>query len=185
MSEPNAETERKTGAAARQVGVVLRRSKIDHPWIDHVWSPEAILPDAPQAPAGAKLGEVDGAELFYAGPAILELWSSETGNYRDNLIDGRPQIWVALRKQSESGEMELAQVTADPTEGETLLEAGCDIVANVPMPADIASWVAAFVDEFHVERVFLKRKRDKAGPDPRKNPGQRQHPGHRDRSGDA
>ena len=165
------------GSAARQVGVVLRRSKVDHAWIDHVWSPEAILPDVPAAAPGTKLGQKDGAELFYAGAGTLELYSSETSTYRDNLIDGTPQIWVALRKQAESGDMELVQVTADPTEGETLLEAGCDIVANVPMPADIAAWVAAFVEEFHVERVFLKRKRDKSGPDPRKNPGARMRGG--------
>ncbi len=159
--------------ASREVGVVLRRSKVDHAWVDHVWSPEAILPDVPAAAPGAKLGMAGESELFYAGPARLELYPSETANYRDNLIDGKPQVWVALRKQTETGDMELVQVTADPTEGETLLEAGSDIVANVPMPPDVAAWVAAFVDEFHVERAFIKRKRDKSGPDPRKNPGAR------------
>ena len=59
---------------------------------------------------------------------------------------------------------------------ETLLEEGYEVVANVPMHRDIAEWVADFVDAFHVERVFLKRKRDKSGPDPRKNPGARREP---------
>ena len=129
------------------------------------------MPEPPDAAPGAKLGASGDTELFYAGPATLELYPSETGFYRDNLIDGKPQIWVALRTVPESGEVELVQATADPTEGETLMEAGADIVASVPMPPDIAAWVAAFVEEFHVERVFHKRKRDKAGPDPRKNPG--------------
>jgi hypothetical protein len=31
------------------------------------------------------------------------------------------------------------------------------------MPPEIAAWIAAFVDQFHVERVFHKRKRDRAG----------------------
>lgn len=159
--------------ALRQVGVVLRRSKVDHAWVDHVWSPEAILPDVPAAQAGAKLGMTGDSELIYAGAATLELFPTETGNYRDNLIDGKPLIWVALRRHPLSSDVEIVQVTADPTEGETLLEAGSDIVASVPMPPEIAAWVAAFVDEFHVERVFHKRKRDKSGPDPRKNPGAR------------
>jgi len=30
------------------------------------------------------------------------------------------------------------------------------------MPPDIASWIAAFVDELHVERAFHKRQRDRA-----------------------
>ena len=52
-------------------------------------------------------------------------------------------------------------MTADPTEGEALFEAGCDIVAPLPMPPDIASWIDQFVQAFHVEREFLKRKRDR------------------------
>jgi hypothetical protein len=39
------------------------------------------------------------------------------------------------------------------------------------MPPEIASWIAAFVDRFHIERVFHKRKRDRAGGDNRQMPG--------------
>ena len=46
-----------------------------------------------------------------------------------------------------------------------MFESGCDVIGTVPMPPDIASWIAAFVDQFHVERVFHKRKRDRAGGD--------------------
>jgi hypothetical protein len=35
------------------------------------------------------------------------------------------------------------------------------VIGTVAMPAEIASWIAAFVDQFHVERVFHKRKRDR------------------------
>jgi hypothetical protein len=34
------------------------------------------------------------------------------------------------------------------------------VIGTVPMPPDVAAWIAAFVDEFHVEQVFHKRKRD-------------------------
>jgi hypothetical protein len=30
------------------------------------------------------------------------------------------------------------------------------------MPADLASWIAAFTDAYHVEREFLKRQRDRS-----------------------
>ena len=33
--------------ATREVGVVLRRRSIDNPWIDHTWSPTAILDEVP------------------------------------------------------------------------------------------------------------------------------------------
>jgi hypothetical protein len=42
-----------------------------------------------------------------------------------------------------------------------MFESGCDVIGTVPMSPDIASWIAAFVDQFHVERVFHKRKRDR------------------------
>ena len=38
-------------------------------------------------------------------------------------------------------------------------------IGAVPMPSEIAAWIAAFVDEFHVEQVFHKRKRDRANVD--------------------
>ena len=46
-----------------------------------------------------------------------------------------------------------------------MFESGCDVIGIVPMPPGIASWIAAFVDEFHVERVFHKRKRDRTSED--------------------
>ena len=64
-----------------------------------------------------------------------------------------------------SAELELTKVTADPTEGEAMFESGTDVIGTVPMPPAVASWVAAFVDEFHVEREFHKRKRDRTSDD--------------------
>ena len=103
--------------------------------------------------------------IYYAGAASIDLFSSDTSAYRDNLADGAPRIWVALRRQDGGSELELTKVTADPTEGEAMFESGCDVIGTVPMPPDIAAWIAAFVDQFHVERVFHKRKRDRAGTD--------------------
>jgi hypothetical protein len=51
-----------------------------------------------------------------------------------------------------------------------MFESGCDVIGTVPMPPEIAAWIAAFVDEFHVERVFHKRKRDRAPGDRRGMP---------------
>jgi hypothetical protein len=44
------------------------------------------------------------------------------------------------------------------------------VIGTVPMPPDIAAWIAAFVDEFHVERMFQKRKRDRANVDRKRGP---------------
>lgn len=147
--------------SSRQVGVVLRRRAIDNPWIDHMWSPAMILDEVPDTAPWTVLSSDADATIYYAGTASIELFSSETANYRDNLVNGEPQIWIALRRQDGGQELELTKVTADPTEGEAIFESGCDVIGTVPMPSAIASWIAAFVDQFHVERPFHKRKRDR------------------------
>src|SRR4030095_1043793 len=85
--------------ASREVGVVLRRRSIDNPWIDHLWSPAMVLDEVPAtAPWTALSAEAD-ATIYYAGSASIDLFSAETANYRDNLADGEPRIWIALRRQ--------------------------------------------------------------------------------------
>jgi hypothetical protein len=147
----------------RQVGVVVRRRLIDNPWIDHTWSPVMILDEVPATAPWTLLSTAADATIYYAGSASIDLFRSDTANYRDNLAGGNPLIWVALRRQDGGRELELTKVTADPTEGEAMFESGCDVIGTVPMPPDVASWIAAFVDQFHVERAFHKRKRDRAG----------------------
>ena len=127
-----------------------------------LWSPAMVLDEVPATAPWTVLSTEADATIYYAGSASIDLFSSETANYRDNLADGEPRIWVALRRQDGGAELELTKVTADPTEGEAMFESGCDVIGTVPMPPEIASWIAAFVDRFHVERVFHKRKRDRA-----------------------
>ncbi|MES2600712.1 MAG: DUF3305 domain-containing protein [Pseudomonadota bacterium] len=150
---------------SREVGVVLRRRAIDNPWIDHMWSPVTILETVPATAPWTVLLQEPAETLYYAGAAFIDLYSTDTANYRDNLADGSPQLWVALRRQDGGAELELTKVTADPTEGEAMFESGTDVIGTVPMPPEIAAWIAAFVDEFHVEQVFHKRKRDRANVD--------------------
>jgi hypothetical protein len=157
--------------SSRPVGVVVRRRAIDNPWIDHTWSPVTILDEVPATAPWTVLSTYAGATLYYAGAATIDLFSSDTANYRDNLAGGEPRIWVALRRPDGGTELELTKVTADPTEGEAMFESGCDVIGTVPMPSDIASWIAAFVDEFHVERAFHKRRRDRADGERRPLPG--------------
>jgi hypothetical protein len=100
---------------SRELGVVVRRRLIDNPWIDHAWSPVMVLEEVPATGAWTVLSTTDGATTYYAGSANIDLFSSETANYRDNLADGEPRIWVALRHQDGGSELELTKITADPT----------------------------------------------------------------------
>lgn len=150
--------------ATLRVGVVIARRRLNNPWVDHAWLPVAVLPDAPELPPWTVLAETAAETRYYAGPFTLELFRSDTAQHRDNLASGRPNLWVALRPSERTPGIEVLAVTADPSEGELLTEAGNDIVEPVPMPDEIAAALDAFVAEHHVERAFFKRKRDRADP---------------------
>lgn len=147
-----------------EVGVVVARRKLTGPWADYAWLPHAVLPAPPAAAPGTRLGGGDGEDIIYAGPFAIPLHSSETAHYRDNLGSGRPALWVVLQPVA-GDEYEVAAVTADPYEGEALTQGNGEIVEAVPMPAEIQEKVAAFVAAFHVERQFVKRRRDRADPE--------------------
>jgi Protein of unknown function (DUF3305) len=147
-----------------EVGVVAVRKKLKSPWADHAWLPHSVLPAVPAAKPWTSLGKSGDDELFYAGACELRLHPAETAHYRDNLTSGRPSLWVALRPIG-GDEHEVAAVTADPYEGEALAGGIGEIIEAVPMPSEIQAKIGAFFDAHHVERVFFKRKRDRADPE--------------------
>jgi len=152
--------------ASIAVGVVLERSKSSSQWADFYWRPVGVLAGVPDTPPGTKLSDDGERATFYAGSTDIELYRTETANYRDNLRLETPLLWVILRPVEADPPYELAAVTADPAEGEAMTEAGANLVDTVVMPKPVQDVVAAFVAEHHVEEdVFVKRKRDRANPE--------------------
>ena len=147
------------------VGVVVERRKADSPWIDFLWRPAGILPDAPDIADWSLLREEGETVLFYAGSRPIDLHRPETARYRDNLATGAPSLWVVLSPAEGEWPYTLAAVTADPAEGEAFTEAGGNLVETVAMPDVVREAVERFVAEHHVEREFVKRKRDRANPE--------------------
>jgi hypothetical protein len=144
------------------VGLVVERRKLDNPWVDHAWAPVLVFPEAPVTPPWTTIRSSERATQFYAGPAELTLHSTDTASYRDNLTMAQPLLWVALSVDGREPPVDIVCVTADPAEGEALTETGTYVVETLPMPPEIAAWVTRFTAEHHVERLFYKRKRDKA-----------------------
>ena len=147
------------------VGVVLERSKTQGRWSDVIWKPVGILTGVPATPTWTKLSGDDERATFYAGTANIELHRTETTNYRDNLATGAPLLWVALRPTHHEPPFNLAVVTVDPAEAEAMAAIGDALVDSIEMPQEIRDAVDAFVSEHHVERTFVKRKRDRADPE--------------------
>jgi hypothetical protein len=147
------------------VGVVVERRKAKSPWVDHVWRAVATLPGVPEAAPWTALAGDDETMRFYAGPAEVGLYRSDTAQYRDNLASGNPGLWVVLRPTGAEPPYQIVAVTADPSEGEAFTEAGTDLVEPVPMPEPIRAMVEAFIAEHHVEQAFYKRKQKRADPE--------------------
>src|SRR4051812_19585839 len=95
-----------------EVGVVIAKRRLNSRWASHAWLPHAVLPAAPSLAAGASLGGSPETELYYAGAYDILLYPSETGHSRDNLLSGRPSLWVALRPGEDC--CEIGAVTANP-----------------------------------------------------------------------
>ena len=155
------------------VGVVVERSKSASPWADFHWRPVKVLAGVPDTPPWTILSEDAERTSFYVGAAPIELYRTETAHYLGNLQVEKPMVWIVLRPVDGDPPYELATVTADPAEGEGMTEAGANIVEAVEMPELLREAIAAFVAEHHVERTFVKRKRDRANPEAlaRKEPG--------------
>lgn len=54
--------------------------------------------------------------------------------------------------------------TACPYEAESYTEDSEQIVEGVPMPPEIVAWIQDFVDQYHVDVPFKKRKRKPYDP---------------------
>ena len=144
------------------VGVVVERSKSGSKWSEFYWRPVNVLVGVPETAPWTKLSDDGERTTFYAGSALIELYRTETPYYRSNLESGAPALWVALRTTQSDPPYEVAVVTADPAEGESLTETATDLIEQVPMPRPIQDTVADFVAKHHVEQPFVKRKRDRA-----------------------
>jgi Protein of unknown function (DUF3305) len=153
-----------TALARIPVGVVVERREAKSPWLDFLWRPVSVLAGNPAAAPWTPIGGEAETALFYAGEALIELHRTETSNYRSNLTSGAPALWVVLRPTASEPAYELLAVTADPAEGEAFTDAGNDLVEAVPMPAAIVEAIRDFIAEHHVERPFVKRRRQPAEP---------------------
>lgn len=163
------------------VGVVLRRQRSNHPWQSHVWRATDVVVGMAPDDTWRLLRESDSEAHFLAGTRPLRLFRGETENYRHNLSQRAPMVYVVLRPAEDDVERPLRpfHVTVCPTEAQEYLD-GEDMVEAVPMPPAIAAWIADYVRRYHVERPFEKRGRQArdarkraAAEDPGRKPGGR------------
>jgi hypothetical protein len=159
------------------LGIVVERLEIDNPWQDYVFSPIAVIVDAPPMDVSDVWRELRQDEKwvhYHAGNLTLDLHAGETEGYRKNLSENHPVVYVVLTPGEEADDPEFLPflVTVCPYEAESYTEDTDQIVEGVLMPPEVVNWVIGFIDRHHVDVVFKKRK--KKAYDPRKG-GVRSH----------
>jgi hypothetical protein len=160
---------RSTTLMSIPVGVVVERRRARSVWAEFLWRPISVLSGRPSAEPWTVLDVQAERVLFYAGEAVIELHRTESTYYRDNLASDAPRLWVVLSPTGSDPPYTLLAVTADPAEGEGFTDAGNNIVEAVPMPRDILTMVGQFIATHHVERPFIKRRRQPAEFDRQKD----------------
>jgi hypothetical protein len=151
-----------------ELGVIVERREGTSEWESETWAPVAVMAPAPDDAGWRELSaRDDGSIQFHAGNEVLELYRADTEAYVENLNAAQPGIYVILSEDEDDGDFPYAihAVTASPYEAQDVLDAGEDIVECVAMPDIVLAWIKGFVDEHHVVKKFVKRKRDKVNPD--------------------
>jgi hypothetical protein len=149
-------------AEQREIGVVVERHAIESRWATHRWHPGAVLLEVPETAPWTKLSEEGGIARYYAGAATITLVPSESESYLYNLAGRAPQVWVILcpcAPAPDGRELELESVTVAAGEAEVMAGGAELVVESVPMPQEIAEWVAGFVAEHPSAPPAFKRKR--------------------------
>lgn len=149
--------------ASMPVGIIVRKAPGVTRWAKWTWRVVAVLPGAEPASWRELRREGDTVE-YHAATLTLDLWSSDTEAYLVGLSAKIPSVIVVLREaNTDIAEMpyEAMIVTASPYEGQDYLDSGDGMIEAVPMPLGMIGWVRDFVQQHHVEEVFIKRKRDK------------------------
>lgn len=143
------------------LGIVLRRAPGATRWSKWVWKATAVLPGA--GPADWRELRRDGEVAeFHAATPLLELHGAETEAYLHGLSAKIPCIYVVMREGETSDDpLEVILATASPYEAQDYTDSGEEIVEKVPMPPGLVAWVREFVEAYHEDEVFKKRRRDK------------------------
>jgi hypothetical protein len=140
----------------------MRRAPGVTRWAKWSWKAVGVLPGASDADWKMLRSEGDIAE-YHAATRDLWLYVSDTEAYVHELGAEVPSVYIVLRPVAGSGpaDMEVVCVTASPYEAQDYADSGEEIVEKVAMPPALLSSVVRYVEEFHVEEAFVKRRRDK------------------------
>ena len=150
------------------LGIVIRKVPGVTRWVDHVWKAVAVLPGAGAADWKELRRDGDAIE-YHAATVQLELFRTDTEAYLHGLSTKIPAIYVVMRESEGADPLDVVLATASPYEAQDYADTGEELVEKVPMPEGLVAWIRDYVEQYHEDEVFIKRRRDKSRVDREEN----------------
>lgn len=125
------------------VAVVMERRTLANRWQSFAWQLAQVVPDAPlgMANVAAPVPEALPGDRWLHRGFTLQLFTDEGEGYWLNLTSGSPVIFVMWRLEDDLAVPKI--VTVSYNEAGRMLDGG-EQVENVPLPAELAGWLADF-----------------------------------------
>jgi len=139
-----------SGKLSIPLGVIVTQEALAHPWQETVWRASGVVLGTPSLKAGSRMWQDQAAGHAFAGTTTLSLQADEVEQYRANMEQQIPLLYVVFQSGEGTGDSAppcLHLVTAAPYEAEAYQEGDATRVGWVPMPRPIAALVAAFICE--------------------------------------
>ncbi len=139
--------------------MLYERERQPNRWQDWRFRMVDVLVDEGQFGAEARTLRDDGQTRLFVHPGrSVTLFRDECEGYYLNLTSGAPSWFVMWRVvEGDPTELTTEFVTVSYNEAGRLLDAQ-EQVENVPLPASVCEWLAAYTDAHYVPEV-KKRKR--------------------------
>src|SRR3989304_2180328 len=139
-----------------RVAVIMERRALANRWQPEVGEPAGVIPDIESGDSAPRLLREDPGRAQWLHPGFLiQLYRDEAEGYYLNMSAPTPYVFVMWRAEDGQGVPKV--VTVSYHEAARMMDGG-EQVDGVPMPSDLAGWVAAFAAE-HYQPEPKKRSR--------------------------
>ena len=129
---------------SQALAVIMERTALTNRWISEKWEAKGIVPDSGGADATPRvIVEHEGLTQMLFPGLYLQLKRDEAEGYFLNLTSPDPKVFVLWRMVDEVAKP--VMITASYGEGTRWADSG-EQVDGVPLPVEIARWLAQYVE---------------------------------------
>lgn len=148
------------------LGIVVARERVVHPIADVRWRAVDVMLDPPARADWRELRRGQGFEHYHAATLPLVLSATSLTDYRVNLANGEPCVYVVLQQRpgaSPDTPLDVRAVSASPFDSELFSGASNAAVERVAMPKRLVAIVERFIAECsNCANVNVRAPRDES-----------------------